>query len=136
MPLINKIGVIEGSYYNYYQREGSITYTYNKKLYDLIDNLEGLIKYYKDNRYYDEYYEELEYTCVRYSYATFIKRLAKMKDKNEFNKGVDYAMEFINERFPKYKSNKYLVGKKGIYLKHFNKLLANVIFYVERNKKN
>ena len=59
-----------------------------------------------------------------------------MKNKNEFNKGVEYAMEFINERFPKYKSNKYLVGKKGIYLKHFNKLLANVIFYVERNKKN
>lgn len=136
LPLINKIGVIEGSYYNYYQREGSITYTYNKKLYDLIDNLEGLVKYYKDNKCYDDYYEELEYTCVRYSYATFIKRLAKMKDKKEFNKGVEYAMDFINKRFPKYKSNKYLVGKKGMYLKLFNKLLANVIFYVERNKKN
>lgn len=137
LPLVSSIGKVDGYYYNYYQRESSITYTYNSKLYDLIDNLKGVISYYKDNNFYDEYYEELEYACVRYSYATFIKRLAKMKKREEFKKGVNYVINFINEYFPNYKNNKYLNrGKKGIYLKYFNRFIANIVYIVEKNKAN
>ena len=131
LPLVNNISYLDNYYYNYYQREGSITYTYNNKLYDLIDNLNGLIDYYKRNNFYYEYHDELEYSYVRYSYATFIKRLAKMKKIKEFNKGVEQVINNVNNFFPSYKKNKYLKGKKGFYLKHFNKNLSKIIYLYE-----
>jgi len=136
LPYITSIGVIDGYYYNYYQRENSMTYTYSSRLYDLIDNLNGLIKYYKDNGFYDEYHDELEYAYVRYSYATFIKRLSKMKNKKEFNKGVKEVIRNVHEYFPNYKKNKYLTGKKGMYLKHFNSIIAKFVYNREKNKMN
>lgn len=136
LPYLNTITVLEGYYYNYYQREGSITYTYNSKLYDLVDNLNSLVSYYQKNNLFKEYHEELEYTYVRYSYATFIKRLAKMKNKKEFNRGVGIVIKNVQNNFPDYKKNKYLVGKKGLYLKYFNRFIANIIYLLEKNKAN
>jgi len=136
LPHINTIGVVKGYYYNYYQRENSITYTYNSKLYDLIDNLNGLIKYYKENNYFEEYHNELEYTYIRYSFATFVKRLAKMKNKKEFNKGVSEVINNVKNNFPNYKKNQYLTGRKGKYLKMFNKAIANIVYILEKDKMN
>jgi len=136
LPSVNKIGRIDGYYYNYIQREGSITYTFNEKLYDIVNNMNGLVEYYKDNNIYDEYKEELEYVYVRYLYATFIRRLAKCKDKKKFNEGVDTVINNVKERFPYYRKNKYLTGKKGLYLKYFNKFIANIIYIFDKNRMN
>ncbi len=137
LPHVKSIGNIDEYYYCYLQREGSITYVYNDKLYDFISNLDGVVEYYKDNGFYDEFKEEIEYTYVRYLYATFVKRLAKMKDKKEFKKGVNTVIKAVNEKFPEYKKNKYFsYSKKGLYLKYFNKFIANIVFMVEKNKMN
>lgn len=137
LPHVKSIGIVNEYYYYYLQREGSITYVYNSKLYDFLYNLDGVVEYYKENGFYEEYKEELEYTYVRYLYATFIKRLAKMKDKKEFKKGVNAVQKAVNENFPEYKKNKYLsYSKKGLYLKYFNKLIANIVYFVEKNKMN
>lgn len=136
LPNITTIGIVDGYYYYYLQREGSITYTYSDKLYDIVDNLNGLVKYYKKNKLFDEYQEEMEYVYVRYLYATFIRRLAKCKDKKKFNKGVNTVISNVNETFPNYRKNKYLVGKKGLYLKHFNKFIANLVYMFDKNKMN
>lgn len=137
LPHVKSIGIVNEYYYYYLQREGSITYVYNSKLYDFLYNLDGVVEYYKENDFYDEYKEELEYTYVRYLFATFIKRLAKMKDKKEFKKGVNAVQKAVKEKFPDYKNNKYLsYSKKGIYLKYFNKFIANIVFLLEKNKMN
>ena len=136
LPNLDSIGIVDGYSYNYIQREGSITYTYNEKIYDLVNNFDSVFKYYKDNNIYDEYKEELEYVYVRYLYATFIKRLAKTNNKVEFKKGVSLVLDRVKNRFPKYRNNKYLIGKKGIYLKYFNRLIAYIVFMLEKNKMN
>ena len=137
LPSVSKIGVVSGVYYNYVQRENSITYTYNEKLYDLVNNFDSVFEYYEKNNIFIEYEDELEYVYVRYSFATFMKRLAKTKNKKIYNDGYKYAMDKVKSKFPDYKKNKYMKSsKKGIYLKFFNKLLANVLYYLERNKSN
>lgn len=137
LPRIHKIGVVNGYYYNYFQREGSITYSYNKKLYDLVSNMDSIVKYYKDNNLFMEYHDEIEYTYVRYLFATFVRRLAKMKDKKEFDKGVSLVIEKIKLNFPDYKKNKYLsYGKKGKYLKYFNRFIAEIVYLIDRNRSN
>lgn len=134
----NRIGGISKPFYHYLQRPGSLTYVYDDKIYHIIKAMDNIITYYKDNNIYDLYREELEFTYIRYCYATFIKRLSKAKDKKKFNEGVKYVMRKVKDTFPRYRGNKYLKakGNKMIYLKYFNKLFANIIYYKERNKGN
>ena len=136
LPYINSIGRVDEYYNNYMQREGSITYTYNEKLYHIIDNFDGLVEFYKKNKFYDKYHDELEYGYVRYLFATFMKRLSKAKDKKKYNEGYKVVKEKVKANFPNYKKNKYLTGAKGLYLKNYNKLLANIVYLVEKDKMN
>lgn len=134
---IKTIGVIKEPLHNYLQREGSLTYVYDKKLYQLIDAMDDIIKFYKENDLYKEYKPELEYTYVRYLYATFVKRIAKTKNKKEFNRAVNIVIEKVKKEFPNYKKNYYLKGlkPKNLYLKNFNKLLSKSVFVVSSRKK-
>ncbi len=135
---VEKIGVVNKTLHNYLQRPGSLTYTYNEKLYQLIDSLDNVVDFYKREKKYEKYKEELEYSYVRYLYATFIKRLAKTKNKKEFNRGLDYVISKVSNMFPNYKENKYIKEKsnKNLYLRSFNKLIAKVVFILEKNKMN
>ena len=134
LPLINSIGVVHEDFYQYLQREKSITSTISPKIYDYINNFNGLIDYYKENNYYEKYYKELEYAYVRYAYATFIKTCLGYV-KSEYLKAVDVAIKNVHEHFPKYRRNKYFYqSKKGIYLVLFNKTIANILYRM-RGKK-
>ena len=134
LPLVKKIGVIHKAFYQYLQREKSITNTVSPKIYDYINNFNGLVDYYKEKGFYEEYYEELEYAYVRYAYATFIKTCLAY-DKKEYLKAVDFAIKNVHDNFPKYRRNKYFYkSKKGLYLVMFNKMVARVLYRL-RGKK-
>lgn len=136
IPYLNSIGFVEDVLYQYVQRENSITYTYSNRLLDINKMLNKLVDFYTDKNL-NEYRAELEYIYVRYMFATYIKRLAKTKDKKKFSEGIIFAKKSVNEKFPNYKNNPYLSnGGKNFYLKHFNKFFANLIYHVEKNKMN
>lgn len=137
-PFVKKTGVINKPMYNYLQRENSITYTYNERLYELLYNFDDLLNYYKKNDFYNAYKDELEYSYIRYYLATFVKRLAKTKNKKEFDKGVKYVIYNVNKNFPRYKKNIYLKKNtyKSIYLKNFNVVISKIVFFLEKNKLN
>lgn len=82
---VNSIGIIDEKLYNYVQRSNSITYTYTEKLYDILKILDELLKFYQE-KVNDNYADILEYVYIRYSFGTFIKRLAKCGDRKIFNK--------------------------------------------------
>ena len=138
IPNIKSAAIVEEEFYNYIQRPKSITYTYSSRLYDILSNLDNIIDYYKFEGIYDEYRDVLEYIYIKYLYATFIKRLAKCKDKKTFIKGFNKCRRKVNENYPNYKKNIYLKGfkPKNLYIKYFNKFFADVIFLTERNKMN
>lgn len=137
-PYINSVGVVNKKLYNYVQRQNSITYTYNDKLYDVTKVLNELIQYYDKQGLKHDYDDILEFVYIRYMYATFIKRLAKSKDKRRFRDGVNFAIKHVNEMYPKYKKNKFLSNKsiKNFYLKNFNRFFANIIYGIEKNRMN
>lgn len=135
---VNKVGSVNESFYHYIQRENSLTYVYDDKIYHVIKVMDDIIKYYKENNLYDLYIDELEYSYVRYCYGTFIKRLAKTKNKKKFKEGIKFAKEKVKINFPNYKKNKYIniKNKKNKYFKHFNYLLGILVYYREKNKLN
>lgn len=131
LPYIKSIGVVHEPFNQYVQREGSITNTINRKIYDYVDNMNGIIDFYKKRKLYQKYEEELEYVYVRYLYATFIKSASRY-NKNDYMEAVDTAIKNVNEHFPSYKKNKYFKGLKGLYLKSFNKNIAKIFYKVGR----
>lgn len=130
LPYIKKIGVIHEPFYEYLQREKSITSSISPKIYDYIDNMNGVVDYYKENGLYEKYHKELEYAYVRYLYATFIKTCLGY-DKTSFMEAVNKAIENVHNHFPKYRRNKYFYKSlKGLYLVMFNKTLAKILYKV------
>ena len=138
IPNLTSLGYLDFPGYKYYQRENSITYTYSDKLKDINFVLEKILEYYKKNDLYSIYKSELEYIYVRYMFATYIKRLAKTKNKQKFNDGILYSLNCVNKTFPNYKKNIYInkSGLKNLCLKNFNNFLAKIIYYLEKNKMN
>lgn len=136
LPHINSIGVVKKPLINYLQRPGAITKIYNEKLFHYIDNWNGVIDYYKENNLYEEYKDELEYSYVRYLFATLIKNAAKSKNKEMFNDAIKKTIKNVKEKFPNYKNNKYIKasGLKGFYLSNFNSFFAKIIFFLEKIK--
>ncbi len=128
LPTIESIGKVNEKLYYYYQRPVSESRLFDKRVYNYIDNFNGIIDYYKENNIYDFYKKELEFCYVRYIYATFIKRAATFKDKDEYKKAVNEAIKNVKERFPKYRRNKYFYKSiKGLYLVLFNRFFANLL---------
>lgn len=133
IPFVKSIGFVNENLYYYVQREGSITKTFDDRLYCYVDNWNGIVNFYKEKGLYSKYYEELEYSYVRYLYASFIKQSSNYKDKKNFTKTVEMAMKNVKAYFPDYRKNKYFYKSiKGIYLLTFNKLFANIIFWIRR----
>lgn len=135
-PYIKSIGTIKEPFNQYVQHPGAITYTYDERLFDYIKNWQHILSDYEKLGLMASYHDELEFSCVRYLYATFIKRAANYSDKKLFDQAVDKAMAMIHERFPDYKKNKYFkgAGLKGLYLLTFNRLTANLVYYKTVNK--
>ena len=134
VPYINSIGVVNEPLINYVQREGAITKTFDKRMYHYIDNFNGIIDFYNQKGFYEEYKEELEYVYVRYLYATFIKGCTNFSYK-EYKIAVNEAIKNVKTNFPNYKNNKYLTkGLKNIYLKHFNPFIAKIIYLILHKK--
>ena len=129
LPYVKTIGVVKESFYEYVQREGAISKTYDERLYHYIDNFNGIVEYYKKNNLYEEYHDELEFAYVRYIYGTFIKQ-ALNYPKNLFAKAVVDAKKNVKTHFPKYRRNKYFYkGIKGLYMVLFNKPML-MLYYI------
>ena len=130
LPYVNKIGVLHEAYYQYVQRDKSITRTVSDKIYDYVDNFNGLVLYYQKNKLFDKYYKEIEYAYVRYLYATFVRSCLKY-DYDKYLKAVDDAKKNVLNKFPKYRRNHYFYQSfKGLYLVLFSKTLAKILYKV------
>ena len=133
LPEVKSIGVVHKHFNQYVQREGSITSTVNKKIYHYIDNWNGIIQYYKENNLYEEYKQELEYSYVRYIYATFVKQASRYS-YGDYIEAVETAIKNVKNNFPDYRKNKYFYNNlKGMYLILFNRNIA--ILYYKMKKR-
>ena len=134
-PYIKSIGIIKESLYHYVQREGAITKTFDDRLYHYVDNWNGIVTFYKERNFYDEYFKELEYCYVRYLYATFVKQATNYSEKDKYKSAVKVAITNVEKMFPNYRRNKYFYKSlKGIYLVLFNRLLADIYYSLRRKK--
>lgn len=135
-PYLEKIGVIHEPFNQYYQHTNAITHTFDHRLFDYIKNCRNIVSFYQEHHFFDEYYSELEYSCTRYLYATFLARVALIKDKTVFEKALIQSKDFLIQTFTKSIRNPYFkqAGFKGFYLRHFNKGFAYLVYYLKKGR--
>ena len=124
-PFINKVTFIQKSYVHYIQREGSITHNHNEKVKDMIHVFESLLEFYKKEKIYDLYFEELEYLFTKFFLGNSFLRTVQIKDKTIRNQTLDLSINLLTSKFPNYKNNRYLNELGGLKNKYFKLVNKN-----------
>ena len=134
LPLVGSIGTVHQPFYKYVQREGSISNSKDPRIFHYIDNWNGILDFYKSSGIFQEYYKELEYSYVRYLFATFIMSALKFNRKM-YDKAVRDAIVNVRKNFPGYRKNVYFYKSlKGLYLLGFNRCIAWVLYFFKSQK--
>lgn len=134
LPNINKINYIDEPLYNYIQRKNSISNTQNEKVRDIFLIFNKLEEYYKKEKIYEKHKDIIEYLHIRYFLGSSFLRIVKIKNQKLKNDILIENWNILNEKYPNWKSNKYLLslpGKKNCYYRHINKTiykLSSIIF--------
>ena len=124
IPYLNKVSFLKKPCVHYIQRQGSISNFQNERTKEIFDVLDHVIEYYKENKIYEEYKEELEYIYARYAFCSSLKRIVMIKNKEIRERLLKETWEKVNKQFPKWKKNKILKRNKSLkdlYLKSINK---------------
>ena len=134
VPSLNKISFMKKYFIHYVQRDNSIANTQNTKTKDIFKVLNNVIEFYKNKGYYDEYKEELEYTYLRLLLCSSLKRMCKIKDRQERKIALDETWNNINTHFPNWRKNRLLKKKsiKNMYIKSVNKFTFKIYCFILR----
>ena len=123
IPNINKFTFVKEPLIYYIQREDSIVNKQNYKTGHIFNVLDNVIDYYKKNKIFNDYKDELEYTYTRILLCSSLKRMVQIKDKVAKNRLLDETWQNLNTKFPEWKKNKILAKKSGknFYMRTVNK---------------
>ena len=93
-------------FYYYLVRENSITHNKNvARNREIIEAFDDLITWFKENGYYEQYYEELCRLAVEHIFVVGSVRVLRIDDKNPLL--IEFA-DYMKKNFPDYKKNKRL----------------------------
>lgn len=128
VPHLEKVSFVKKCFVHYIQRENSIVNTQNIRTKEIFTVLENVISYYKENEFYDEYKNELEYIYVRFLLCSSLKRMCKIEKKEERKIALEETWNNINMKFPNWKKNSTLKKKniKNLYIKSNNKITFKI----------
>ena len=142
VPHLNKISFLKKPCIHYIQREGSISNSQNERTKEIFDVLDSVIKYYKDNYFYEKYKQQLVYFYGRYAFCSSLLRMVKIQDEEIQEKMLKFTWEKVNKEFPNWKQNEILKKGNGLsrkykiynlYMKTLNKFtykLYTTIMYI------
>ena len=138
IPYLKKVSFIKKTLVHYIQRENSISNMQNEKTKEIFEVLDNVLRFYKENNFYEEYKNELEYVYTRYLLCSSLLRMVKIEDKNIRKKLLNETWENLNNKFPNWKKNKILnknKSKKDIYIKTINKFTYKIYCEIFRRIK-
>lgn len=128
VPYLEKVSFVKKCFVHYIQRGNSIANTQNIRTKEIFTVLQNVISYYRENGFYDEYKDELEFIYVRFLLCSSLKRICKIQNKEERNLALDETWNNITLNFPNWRKNPILKKKtlKNLYIKSNNKLTFKI----------
>ena len=135
VPYLKKVSFLKKPCIHYIQRQDSIANTQNERNKEIFEVLEHVIKYYKENGFYEEYKTQIEYVYTRYLLCSSLLRIVKIKDKKIRRELLNQTWINLNTKFPDWKNNKILKTKKDLkhlYMKSINKITYKIDVIIMR----
>lgn len=128
IPYINKLDIVDKAFVHYVQRDNSISNSQNTRTKEIIDILDNVINYYKENAIYEEYRNELEYNYARYILCSSLLRMIMIENKKERKEIINDSWNKLNDTFPNWKKNKYIKNKtlKNKYMLSVNNITIKI----------
>ena len=129
LPSLNKISFVKIPMVHYIQRSNSIANTQNERVKEIFEIWDNIIEFYKQNRLFEEYKNEIEYTYTRFLLCSSLLRIVKVKDKKVRKELEKRTWEELNKNFPDWKKNTILKkeqGAKNLYMKTVNKVTFKI----------
>ena len=133
IPYLDRTSYVNKPFIHYVQRENSIANKQNDRNIEIFTVLDNVIQYYKENKLYNEYEEELEYIYTRYSLCSSLKRICKIPDVETRDKLVEFTWNNLNDKFPNWSNNRILKNNqtfKDIYMLTVNKATYKIYTYI------
>lgn len=133
IPYLNRTSYVNKPFVHYVQRENSIANNQNERNAEIFEVLNNVIEYYKEQKLYTEYEEELEYIYARYSLCSSLKRICKIPDVKVRDNLVEFTWNNLNEKFPNWNNNKILWKNqtfKDLYMMSVNSVTYKIYTYI------
>lgn len=133
IPYLNRTSYIDKPFVHYVQRENSISNNQNQRNAEIFEVLNNVLEYYKEQKLYTEYEEELEYIYARYSLCSSLKRICKIPDVKVRDNLVEFTWNNLNEKFPNWNNNKILWKNqtfKDLYMMSVNSVTYKIYTYI------
>lgn len=128
VPHIKRIAVIEEPLaYRVRHRNSTTTIFKAEKVGQIFSVIDGILKYYNENKLWDEYKNEVTYFCVKVLLCSSMQRICKVNYENERKQLVKKTIEYLEKKFPEYRRNPYFKkGLQNLYIRSFNGITAGI----------
>ena len=133
VPYYKKVSFVKRPFVHYVQRENSISNIQNEKTKDIFTVLDNVILFYKKQRLFEIYQEELEYVYVKDLLCSSLLRIVKILDKKTRKDLLQQTWKKINDTFPNWKKNIYFRKEfsfKKLYLCQINKITYPIFCFI------
>ena len=128
IPFLKKLAVIEEPLAYRVRHSNSTTTTFQAaKVAQIFPVLEESLRFYREQGFYEQYREELEYFCVRILLCSSMQRIGRVEKREERKRLVEQTLDFIGKNFPQYRKNPcFARGGKNLYMKCFQRKTAGL----------
>lgn len=125
----NKMCILEEPFYYYLaDSEGSITNSYKNNLLNIIDVLEDMLIFFKENDAYEQYEKELVELCAGF-YVRRTREFKNFRDKELQREYVKQFLQFFKRNFKHYKNA--VNGFKTKYYRFYRSSYLMMLVYIE-----
>jgi len=113
IPYIGSYSYIDAAPVHYVQRGESLNNSKSEITMDVFGVLKGIVDFYRNKGFYDEYRQELEYLYARILLCSSFKRMCRIPDGNLRRKALRLNYMELTDTFPGWRSNKVLKAEKS-----------------------
>ena len=130
--LAEKVGFVNKPLYNYLvDRPNNLTQQYDKQIYHIIDMNMEYLQFYKNNKIFQQYYEQLKYLCI-INILTSLKKVVNFTDYHFVREFINDVFKFIKHYFPDYPACIYDFKQEKVDIIYSNKSL--LLLYISYRK--
>lgn len=125
VPHIQSYAYVDAACIYYVQRNDSINNKQTLKALNILQVLQNISDYYKEQGLYEDYKEELEFFYIRILLCSSLSRICRIPKKEERKYALNENWKMLYDNFPYWHKNKYLKSlhtPKGLFMKSINRV--------------